>query len=471
MIPFELALVGWLVFGTLLMIQRDNAKALTLNYVLANMILPSAVEIDVPILPALNKTSVVIASGFIGTIIFHPQVFNRLRLRWFDLLVPLVFCCTIMTSVRNGFGLYDGLSNMLDDLVYTAFGYALMRMHISSPRALRSMLTTTVWCSVAYVPFALWEFRMSPQIHSTLYGYFQHVFAQHYRNGLWRPVVCFSHALALGRFFALCAFLALFPLRKHLARQMPFGQWAFLAPLLGVVISMSFSPMLLFAGYSGMYILCTRMKAVWINWAFPIVAYVFIAMIFLGSNPLSWTVDLFASISVERAESLQYRIDALEEYRENIVQKPIFGWGGWGSGRITGRATDSAILIRSLSKGIFGACLMYAFYFFHIAVAQDLARRTRGTPIGPECLAMAVVIPLAISLNSIDQGMGPQVGFMMAAAISLQVAVRRAGPLAFATRRQQNVVAPVAMHRPARAVRMTLRAREARNKGDESWPT
>ena len=59
---------------------------------------------------------------------------------------------------------------------------------------------------------------MSPQIHRTLYGYFQHVFVQFERGGYWRPVVCFNHALDLGRFFAFAAFLAALPMRKELAR-------------------------------------------------------------------------------------------------------------------------------------------------------------------------------------------------------------------------------------------------------------
>lgn len=473
MIPYQLAILSWLVIGTLIMMQRDGARAVTLNFMLAVMVLPSGVAIDLPVIPGLYKTSVALVSALIGTILFHPHVISRLRFRWYDALILVIFAFTILTSLTNGYGLYDGISSFIDDFLYIAVLFSLFRMHVATPRDLRSMLLTFVWCSVFYLPFAVWEFRMSPQIHTTLYGFFQHVFAQHYRYGFWRPVVCFHHALSLGRFFAFCAFLAMLPLRNALARQVPFGRWVFLAPLLGTFLSMSFSPVLMFFAYSGLYLVCRKGKFLWAIYVAPVLAYIVVTLIFLGMNPMNLAVDFFAAISENRAASLQYRIDAWEEYRENIVQNPVFGWGGWGAGRITGRATDSAFLIRSLSKGIVGASILYLFYFIHLSVAKDMVRRARGAPFFGDCLAIACIAPMALALNSIDQGIGQQTAFVFAVITSVHMYLVRAGTMRFAAARtmptapEQRSHRP--MHRPARAARMALRAKRARDRGESTW--
>ena len=61
-----------------------------------------------------------------------------------------------------------------------------------------------VIAAVIYVPFALFEIRMSPVLHSWLYGYSQHPdFLQTLRGGGFRPMVFMVHGLALARFFLL----------------------------------------------------------------------------------------------------------------------------------------------------------------------------------------------------------------------------------------------------------------------------
>jgi hypothetical protein len=48
----------------------------------------------------------------------------------------------------------------------------------------------------------LWEAKMSPEIHMSLYGYFPHEFLQHLRAGGFRPVVLTGSGLECGLFVA-----------------------------------------------------------------------------------------------------------------------------------------------------------------------------------------------------------------------------------------------------------------------------
>jgi hypothetical protein len=427
MIPPEIALASWLVVGTFLMAGKDGAKGFSLNMLLALMVLPAGFELNLPFMPRLGRFDMAIFSAVAGTVLFHAHTLSRFRPRWFDGIIVVVLVMTVSTSVVNGHGFYDGIVNAFNDTMAFVISFFLFRIYLGTPKGFRTFLVVLVWCSVVYTPLALWEWRMSPQIHTTLYGYFQHSFLQHARWGFYRPVICFGHGLQLGRFFAFAAFLALFPLRDVFRKQVTGGQWLFLVPMAGLALSMSFSPYMLFAGLCVMYVLMRR--ALWLGYVLPGVAAVYVFIVFMGYNPLYGMVDLFASVSVDRAESFRYRLDALNEYRVNILQQPILGWGGWGNGRITGRATDSVFLTRALSRGLVGAALLYSYYFIMLHVVLKTARLARGTPIANDVLSIAALLPFGIALCSVDSGLDLHVVMLGAGAIGLQQYLARVGPL------------------------------------------
>ena len=53
-----------------------------------------------------------------------------------------------------------------------------------------------------------WEVRMSPQLHSSMYGFRPFRFDQAYRWGGYRPSVFMQHGIALGLFMASCTLVA-----------------------------------------------------------------------------------------------------------------------------------------------------------------------------------------------------------------------------------------------------------------------
>ncbi|MCP4641578.1 MAG: hypothetical protein GY851_14135 [bacterium] len=401
MIPWQAALAGYVVIVAMLMADRDSARGFSIAMLGGLMLLPQACQLELPgVIPDLDKVSVAALGVLIGTFVFHFQSVLSFRPRPLDLVLLAFLAGAVATSLDSGRGAYDGFSTALLETLKLLLPVFLARVHLNTPRAFRTFLLTLIWMSALYAPLAVWEWRMSPQLHRILYGYFQHSFFQHTRGSFYRPAVCFYHGLTLGRFFAFTAFLAAFPMRKELARWSQAGNYLFLAPLLGLLTSMSYSPYLLFALLVTLYFSTRRQS--WTGYVLPALAFVWLFLMFLGMNPMAGVTDIVASFNPERAASLQYRIDALDIYRLNILERPILGWGGWGGGREIGVATDSEFLVRALRFGLLGAFLIFGWWVWTGHVALRFAVRTRGSALGRAAYGVAAVIPICVAISVID---------------------------------------------------------------------
>ena len=400
------------------MADRNNARGFSIAMLAGLMVLPAGKAITLSRIPDLDKFVVSALGVLIGTIIFHPHVLMRFRPRWFDAILPLMMLAGVATSVKNGLGAYDGCSLAFKTTVTFLLPLFLARVHLGTPQGIKTFLFVLVAASVIYTPFLLWEWRMSPQLHRTVYGYFQHDFVQFRRWGFFRPVVCFRHALDLGRFYAFSAFVAAFPLREEVKRRIPFGNFAFLIPLFGLLLTMSFGPYLLFGFLSCTYFLVRRWN--WTGYIIPAAAVVWAVLLIMGLRPLYGATDALRAISPDRAQSFQYRLNALETYRTNIMSQPIWGHGRFGRGRINKIATDSTLLVRSLSDGLVGTGLYFAWWICAMHVGLRLARKTRGTPFHALALGGSVLPPLCIAVSMVDAALDPQVEMVASALIGTE---------------------------------------------------
>ena len=69
------------------------------------------------------------------------------------------------------------------------------------------MLRGLVVAGLIYSLPMLFEVRMSPQLHTWIYGYFPHSFGQQMRDGGFRPVVFIGHGLGVA-FFVMTTVVA-----------------------------------------------------------------------------------------------------------------------------------------------------------------------------------------------------------------------------------------------------------------------
>lgn len=423
MIPYQAALFAWIAVSAFLMLDQNRARAFSLAVLLGLLLLPEAHEIELPGVPDIDKNNVTFIGILIGTVLFHPRSFDRFTLIAADFLFAGLLAAAFLSAYLTDNSLTYCISRTFTFFFGWVLPILLARIHIGTPNGIRTFLLWTIAAAVIYTPFAMWEFRMSPQVHTAVYGYFQHVFQQHYRGGFWRPIVCFSHALALGRFFAFAAFLALLPMRKDLVQLFGnIGNYVFLAPLAGLLLSMSFGPYLLFALLcSGYFIIQRQPVAAFI---FPVGALIWLAVLFAGTQPGQGVVEDIASLNPDRAASLQYRLDALQEYKSVIMFRPFFGYGGWGGGRIEGRATDSQLLISMIDRGFIGTAFYIGWWFYGLYAAVRAMTHLRGRTGARRAAAVAILASLAIGVITIDAAFDVHLLVLLGACIAVYTWVR-----------------------------------------------
>lgn len=233
---------------------------------------------------------------------------------------------------------------------------------------------------------------MSPQLHTQVYGLFQHQFLQMHRGQFFRPIVFFQHALDLGYLYG---FLVIVAVGMHANGELRMRRWLLILPLLGLACSMSVGPI-------GVCIVGVAL--LWFRRRKPIgtVARLMPFIILFGGilltrhrenfDPL---IDLISEFSEDRAGSFQYRVIACEEYLTAFMERPLFGYGPAQPFR-TGTATDSMLLIYLLvSGGLFVGAL---YYWYYKSLSHLGAMASRRHPEANDLVASALFYGLALAI-------------------------------------------------------------------------
>jgi hypothetical protein len=79
------------------------------------------------------------------------------------------------------------------------------RLYFSDLQGMRELILGFFIAGLVYLPFCLWEMRMSPNLHYHIYGFNPSAFVQAYRGGGYRPVVFMRHGLMTVMFMGMSA--------------------------------------------------------------------------------------------------------------------------------------------------------------------------------------------------------------------------------------------------------------------------
>ncbi len=109
----------------------------------------------------------------------------------------------------EGVGPLAGVSRVMTGMFRWGIPYAMGRAYFRDWGSLRELAIGVFIGGVAYLPFVWYEIRMSPQLHTMLYGFFQHTFGQHLRYGGFRPIVFMQHGLMVGLWMAAASLAGL----------------------------------------------------------------------------------------------------------------------------------------------------------------------------------------------------------------------------------------------------------------------
>lgn len=392
----SLSLLGWIPVSASLFMFFKPIRALTLAYLIGWLLLP----VDSVNLRGFWDVDKVLATNIgvlIGSMLFCPGRLSTLRPKAPELILVLYGASTLVTSVVNGLGLYDGISNFLQRLMYTAVPFCVGRSFVRTRSDLIEMARMVVYAASFYALLAIWEWRMSPQIHKTLYGYFQHSFAQHVRWGFYRPIVCFPHSLGLGTFLAWTTLLGIAMFRAGELRPLIIipAQAMLIVLVLALLACMSFGPWGLFLAGLAMFVYRTRQRWRWTLWVPVVIAMLWMSGRHLGLLDGEWTLDLVREISADRAKSLHARIHSENVVLDHAAERPIFGWGGFGRSRVYDEwnkevVTDGMWIILLGMYGVVGLALFYLWWCWPIFMTKHAPPTLGDDPI---------ILPILIAIG------------------------------------------------------------------------
>lgn len=199
-----IAMFGWPVVVLVLFTVLPPRRAVIVGMLGAWLFLPIA-GYPLPGLPDITKMSITCASVFVGAFLVDAQRFGRLRWSWVDLAMLVWLLAPLPSAVSAGYGAYEGVSGVLNQVVSWGMPYLIGRLYFGDAEGLRELAVGIFIGGLVYVPFVLFEARMSPQLHTWVYGFHQHEFYQTKREGGWRPTVFMQHGLGVAMFMGTAA--------------------------------------------------------------------------------------------------------------------------------------------------------------------------------------------------------------------------------------------------------------------------
>ncbi len=353
-----IALLAWPVVVGVMFRTLSPERALIWSILGAYMFLPQGSEINLPGIPAFNKVTIPNLAALVGCMIvlgrfpgllprslagrillimlalspsitvlnnLDPVRFGLLQFGTLEVLVP----DNLERMELPGLRLYDSASALAGQLLIL-LPFFLAREVLRTEQALREMLLALVIAAFIYALPMLFEARFSPQLHTLVYGFFQHDFLQSIRDSGYRPFVFMPHGLWVALFAVTSTLSAAALLKMAPAKQR--GRWLLgtvclfglvmlcksLGPLLLAVV---FAPLMLLLGSRGRLAIAAMIAVVVIS--YPLLRG-------SGLIPTQALVKTAREINPERAVSLQYRFDNEDQVLAHAAEKLLFGWGGWG---------------------------------------------------------------------------------------------------------------------------------------------
>jgi hypothetical protein len=356
MIP--IALLGWIPLTISLFIFLPPQRAAVASLVGGWLLLPPA-SLPVSGLPDYDKLFAASLGILLGTLIFQPNRLLELRLRWFD--IPVICWCMapFIASNSNGLGLYDACAALLTSLARWGLPYLIGRLYFGEPDNLRELAIGMVIGGLAYIPPILIEIKMSPFFKDAVYGIHQW---EGSRYGAYRPWVFLSKGLELGMWMTAVSLTATWLWRSRAIQRigtLSFGSFCLPALLVTTVLCRSIGALLLLLVGLGLLWFSTRINKKWFVYLLLLVAPTYYALripnIWSGDN----VVSLIRSVDATRAHSLEYRFQCENHLIRRAMQRPAFGWGGWGRNRVIEKGkdiapTDGMWIINLGTTGLFG---------------------------------------------------------------------------------------------------------------------
>lgn len=321
----HIVLIAFAPAASLLFVFLSIQWAVLITIIGGFLFLP-ILEIPLPGLPDYSKSIAISVALIIGPLVSRQRLPRLTKIRWWDIAYALWIVALPSSYLANDYPYYNALAALFDKFMIWGVPFWVGRCCFQSAASARLLLQGIVIGGLINVPLAAWEIRMSPQLHTTLYGGFQHVFGQMIRDGGFRPIVFTNHALVLALWFG-ASLAAATALRKS-GRLAPIwvqrGWW--ILPCFIALLPMCKSMGAITLGFAATASIAFRpCRHVLTLLLLAAVAYVSARLLFDEATYqiiLSWLDYL----PLERAQSFQFRMDNERLLLALAWEQPWLGW-------------------------------------------------------------------------------------------------------------------------------------------------
>lgn len=366
-ILIPLVLFGFLPFALLLFVALPARRAIAATFILGWLFLPVGTTFALPGLPDYSKYTAIGIAAVLGAVLFDSGRVLSFRPSWYDIPAAVMLVVPFFSSVTNGLGAYDGVSQVFSTFCMWIAPYFLARIYYSDLEGARDLALLILIGALIYVPLCLWEIKMSPQLHRTVYGFFPGNFGMTRRMGGWRPNVFLEHGLAVGLWMCCAAVVAVFLWRSRSPRSVA------MIPMFVVVLILSAVAVACksFGAISLMVIaIAVGVIAKWLRLHWLVVLFILVPITYMILRATGlWDghelIDLARDIGGgERGGSLMVRTRNETVLVQKALRQPLFGWGTWGRNRVsieeTGfrSVTDALWVIVVGQRGLVGLLAM-----------------------------------------------------------------------------------------------------------------
>ncbi len=401
-----LALYGWPAVVLILFTVMPPKRAVIVGMLGSWMFLPMA-GYQISGLPDITKMSITCVTVCVAALMFDTGRFARLRWSAMDFAMLAWIVVPLLSSVSAGYGAYDGFSGMLNQFVSWGMPYIIGRLYFNELSGLRELAIGIFVGGLVYVPFVLFEARMSPQLHTWIYGFHQHVFAQSKRGGGWRPTVFMQHGLAVAMFMGTAAVCGMWLWRAGRLRNLASVPTWLLS--LGLFVTAAacrsmFALMLMLLGTTVLFVTRTTGIRLWIMIMIaicPVYATVRTTGVWDAGALREWA----SSLGEDRLGSLDTRLRSEDTLLRAVKQNLLFGGAHleyvFTEARISGdQFISDGLWIITLGKyGVVGLVSLFgvllgppALFFF----------RNRFSEVNRPLSAGAAVLACVLILYAID---------------------------------------------------------------------
>lgn len=422
-----LALYGCIPMVLYFFSKYKPERAVIICFFGALMFLPME-KLNIPLI-LYNKMTATAIGVLIAIKMYDPEKLEGAALHPVD--IPMVFWCLsgFLASVTNGLGPKDGLQEVFNTFTTWGIPYIAGRLYFSNADGIKLLCRSIFAAGLIYTPFVLFELKMSPQTHRIVYGYMQHSFAQVMRGGGYRPMVFMEHGIMLGTWISMAALVGLW---CTWTKVFPKKMWQAPTILLAIVVLGS----AVACKSSGAIALCligllalvisAKLKIGLLVWILLLIPPAYVGTRATGLWDGQNLVDLVAEkFSADRAASLQFRFDNENILVEKALERPLFGWGGWGRSRVYDKetaedvsTTDGFWIIVLGTRGYFG--LISVTLILILPMLLFLLKCPPRLWGKPEFAPTAVIsfIPLLFMIDCLLNGMVNQVYVIFAGGAS-----------------------------------------------------